>query len=990
MNQLANERRSFERALPDILGARLFLRVLAFLCVSLLPVAAYSAAPLFTFAQVSDSQPVTAADQGRYEAALDKIVASGQPGALIPYRVSFVMFVGDMVDMPSDKNQWTIWLNTINTRLTASGIPYRAVPGNHDRTTLVDFTNYKTYVGSTEVWETGSNFVVGNNGLTVTTGWSGLDFIGVNNSNGGYNVVSATDVAKVDQLANQATLRNENIFLVAHHPHVYNLSIPLAQTLNNPDVVGYMRGHSGSPKAVSGLSGIQNLNVWDLNTNSLQVNGAILYYEVYSSKIVVYPIQLTLNSTSLPTPKTITLVHPMVPAGPLVAPTANFNASPLSGSSPLTVTFMDQSAGQPASWAWDFGDGSGSTVQNPTHQYTIEGLKTVTLVVTNSVGSDQLVRSNYIDVTAPSSGSTFLPVADSKVNFSSVSKNYGTEGNLRVRGGSTPWNSYLKFNVVGLGGSVKSAKLRLYVNDGSNDGGTLFRVSDTSWSELGITFANAPPFGGSLGNAGATSIGQWIEFDVTSVVAGEGQVSFGLASSSTDSGYVDSREGAFPPQLVVVTGATVPDITVSPPSYNYGSVAVGQGASQTINIKNDGSANLSVTGGSLAGSNSAEFGLVGTSSFVLAPGASQNVQVDFTPASVGSKSASLSIASDDPDEPSVQVSLQGTGAIWAPDISVTPTSRDFGAVAVTQSGSQSFVIKNNGTSALNVTSTDLTGPNFEDFSVSNGGAFNLTPGASRTLLVGFSPSSEGAKNAVLELASDDPVKSLVAVNLSGTGTLISTANISLKEMKTGGSSGAASVSTATDLTAADGNVYLASISSKSFQTVSAVNGLGLVWTKLQGQCSGRNQTGVSLWTATGTPSAYSGVVTAVLSSSTSNAVIAVARYSGVGSLGGLVSANTNGVGGACSGGLDSSSYGLNLTTTGANSVVYAAVAMRNAKHTAGGGFVQQVLVSQGSSSGSIASVAGMDQVFGAAGVVGVAGSFSAIVDWAVAAVELRP
>ncbi len=476
-------------------------------------------------------------------------------------------------------------------------------------------------------------------------------------------------------------------------------------------------------------------------------------------------------------------------------------------------------------------------------------------------------------------------MADSKVNFSSASRNYGTENNLRVRGGSTPWNSYLKFDVVGLGGSVQSAKLRLYVTDGSKDGGTLFRVPDTSWSELGITFANAPPFGGALGNAGATSPGQWIEFDVTSVVAGEGQFSFGLASSSTDSGYVDSREGAFPPELVVVTGGSVPDVpdvTVNPLSYNYGSVAVGQSTSQTINIKNDGSANLSVTGVSLAGPHSAEFGLGGPGSFVLAPGASQNVQANFAPLSVGSKSASLFIASDDPDE------------------------------------------------------------------------------------------------------------SLVAVNLSGTGTTVSTANISLKEVKTGVSSETASVSTNTALSAADGHVYLASISSKGFRTVNTVNGLGLVWTKLRGQCSGRNQTGVSIWTATGTPSASSGVVTAVLSGSASNAVIAVARYSGVGSVGGLASANTNGTSGACSGGLDSSSYGVSLPTTGANSLVHAAVAMRSVSHTAGGGFVEQVLVSQGSSSGTRASVAVLDQMFGAAGVVGVVGSFSGIVDWAVAAVELKP
>ena len=81
---------------------------------------------------------------------------------------------------------------------------------------------------------------------------------------------------------------------------------------------------------------------------------------------------------------------------------------------------------------------------------------------------------------------------------------------------------------------------------------------------------------------------------------------------------------------------------------------------------------------------------------------------------------------------------------------------------------------------------------------------------------------------------------------------------------------------------------------------------------------------------------------------------------------------------------------MNLTTTGANSVVHTAVAMHSRVHTAGGGFVEHALVSMGSSGGSTASVAVLDQVFESAGVVGVAGSFSDTVDWAVAAVELKP
>lgn len=40
------------------------------------------------------------------------------------------------------------------------------------------------------------------------------------------------------------------------------------------------------------------------------------------------------------------------------------------------------------SWAWDFGDGNTSTLENPTHTYTVDGNYTVTLVVTNPCSSD--------------------------------------------------------------------------------------------------------------------------------------------------------------------------------------------------------------------------------------------------------------------------------------------------------------------------------------------------------------------------------------------------------------------------------------------------------------------------------------------------------------------------------------------------------------------------------------------------------------------------
>jgi PKD repeat protein len=84
---------------------------------------------------------------------------------------------------------------------------------------------------------------------------------------------------------------------------------------------------------------------------------------------------------------------------PPVAPTANFSGSPTSGMFPLAVQFTDLSlsGGAPiTSWRWDFGDGGGSTAQNPSHTYLLPGTYHVSLTATNSVGPGSLTKTNYI------------------------------------------------------------------------------------------------------------------------------------------------------------------------------------------------------------------------------------------------------------------------------------------------------------------------------------------------------------------------------------------------------------------------------------------------------------------------------------------------------------------------------------------------------------------------------------------------------------------
>jgi PKD repeat protein len=73
------------------------------------------------------------------------------------------------------------------------------------------------------------------------------------------------------------------------------------------------------------------------------------------------------------------------------APTANFSANATSGCAPLKVEFVDLSDGDGKdinSWYWDFGDGSNSTAQNPTHTYADPGIYTMSLTVSNGCGDD--------------------------------------------------------------------------------------------------------------------------------------------------------------------------------------------------------------------------------------------------------------------------------------------------------------------------------------------------------------------------------------------------------------------------------------------------------------------------------------------------------------------------------------------------------------------------------------------------------------------------
>lgn len=121
-------------------------------------------------------------------------------------------------------------------------------------------------------------------------------------------------------------------------------------------------------------------------------------------------------------------------------PVANFSSSNATSCTGV-VSFQDSSAFFPNSYLWDFGDNTTSTDPSPVHTYTSTGQFTVRLVVSNDFGSDTLVKSNYVTVTAVTglAPATCEPVTQaiccgygiSNVTFAGINQNSGdaTEGN---------------------------------------------------------------------------------------------------------------------------------------------------------------------------------------------------------------------------------------------------------------------------------------------------------------------------------------------------------------------------------------------------------------------------------------------------------------------------------------------------------------------------------------------------------------------------------
>jgi len=194
---------------------------------------------------------------------------------------------------------------------------------------------------------------------------------------------------------------------------VLNFNIPVGTDLRlvGPVSPNLYRSNSGIayPYDIAGFISIK--------TSSASTNPTSYYYYFYDWKVsqpacisAMIPVTAFVNSSQ---------------------PDANFSSS-VSG---LTVNFTDLTV-NPATYEWNFGDGSSSTEANPAHTYASDGTYNVTLIVVNGCGSDTIIQQVVVTSAGMenfSSDNNLLiypnPSSDGIVN---VLSNLKENGNLSI------------------------------------------------------------------------------------------------------------------------------------------------------------------------------------------------------------------------------------------------------------------------------------------------------------------------------------------------------------------------------------------------------------------------------------------------------------------------------------------------------------------------------------------------------------------------------
>jgi hypothetical protein len=241
--------------------------------------------------------------------------------------------------------------------------------------------------------------------------------------------------------------------------------------------------------------------------------------------------------------------------------------------------------------------------------------------------------------------------------------------------------------------------------------------------------------------------------------------------------------------LSITMNSVAPEIAVTdsvPPAGDlqvpFGDVTELTSATQTVTVTNSGGANLLLGTVDLVDPQTT-FAVTsdGCTGATVLPATSCTIELAFTPGSVGTFNGSLTIPSNDLDEPSVTVALSGNGVSGqVPSISVTdsvPPATDqlipFGSAAIGAQLDQTVTVSNAGNADLVLGTVAVADGLIPPFSIINDNCSGQTlqPTFTCTIGVRFEPTAVNNFNESFDIPSNDPTDPTVTVLVTGAGTL---------------------------------------------------------------------------------------------------------------------------------------------------------------------------------------------------------------------------
>jgi HYDIN/CFA65/VesB family protein/ASPM-SPD-2-Hydin domain-containing protein/centrosomal CEP192-like protein len=212
---------------------------------------------------------------------------------------------------------------------------------------------------------------------------------------------------------------------------------------------------------------------------------------------------------------------------------------------------------------------------------------------------------------------------------------------------------------------------------------------------------------------------------------------------------------------------------LSPSNVSFGQVAVGKQVTQTVSVSNTGKVALNITQLSLSNSH---FSVTGVSTpMSLAIGQTSTFNVAVNPTTAGNLTGTLTAQGDNGSQPAV-INLSAAALNSQAQISVNPTSINFGTVSTGLKANNNLLITNSGAGDLTVSVLALSGT---DFSLSGMTTpKTVSAGQSAQVVLAFSPATSGNVTGSLSITSNDPTNPTVTIPMSGTGTAAATGQLS--------------------------------------------------------------------------------------------------------------------------------------------------------------------------------------------------------------------